>query len=480
MILPPLRALLLGAVLALAGCGDTQTGPIQVSAIGGPPEMHNPNLETTDATGAFLLEATAQGLVRFDALGEIEPALAQSWIVSDDGLRYTFRIRRASWPDGSRVTAEQVAGRVRAVVSRASRSPLKPVLGAIDDAVAMTDQVLEISLKGPRPNLLQLLAQPEMAIFVDGRGTGPYQPGEQETGAIRLSVPRPEDDEADAPDLPDLWLRGEPAAQAVARFTAGDADLVVGGNVGNLPFARAGRLSDQRLIFDPANGLFGLTFASAEGPLADPAVRSALSMAVDRDGLLATLAVPGLQPRLSLLPAVEENVRPQTPDWSAQPLPMRRELASRAISALDAPLSVRIAMPDGPGYRLVFAHLRRDWRLIGVEATRVAAGAPAELRLLDEVAPAILASWYLRHFACDSSPVCSTEADQAMEAARIAATGAERRAQLFQAHQLLSVATAYIPLTSPVRWSLVSTRLTGFRPNPFARHPAGTLLASDG
>ena len=78
--------------LLLAGCGEPRRGPIAVSAIGGPPRLVNPNLQPLDPPSAFLIEATAQGLVRFDAAGEIEPALAQSWIVSDDGLRYTFRI----------------------------------------------------------------------------------------------------------------------------------------------------------------------------------------------------------------------------------------------------------------------------------------------------------------------------------------------------------------------------------------------------
>ena len=86
-----------------------ESGPIEVSAIGGPPRLANPNLEPLDPPTAFLTEAVAQGLVRFDAAGEIEPALAQSWIVSDDGLRYTFRIRRATGPAACRVTAQQVA-----------------------------------------------------------------------------------------------------------------------------------------------------------------------------------------------------------------------------------------------------------------------------------------------------------------------------------------------------------------------------------
>lgn len=481
------RASLLGILAAaalLAGCGETETGPVAVSAIGAPPQLVNPNLRPLDPPSAFLVEAAAQGLVRFDAAGEIEPALAQSWIVSDDGLRYTFRVRRTQWPDGSRVTAEEVAARLRAATSRASRNPLKPVLGAMVDAVAMTDQVLEISLTGPRPYFLQLLAQPEMVILLDGQPTGPYRIVPAAGGAVTLSAEPAEDeeDEGGGELPPDILLRGEAAARAVARFASNGAELVIGGTLGDLPLARAAGLPANRLVFDPAVGLFGLAFAAPdeESPLVDPAVRRALSMAVDRDALVAALDVPGLQPRVRLAPPIPEELpRTAVPDWAAAPAPMRRELAARAVAALDEPLRLRVAMPDGPGYRILFAHLRRDWRLIGVEAERVAPDAEADLELIDAVAPAMLTSWYLRQFGCETGRVCDAAADQALEVARAARTAGERRVQLAVADRILTGITPFIPLASPVRWSLVSPRLTGFRPNAFARHPAGTLIARE-
>jgi peptide/nickel transport system substrate-binding protein len=134
-------------------------------------------------------------------------------------------------------------------------------------------------------------------------------------------------------------------------------------------------------------------------------------------------------------------------------------------------------MPEGPGYRLAFAHLRRDWRMIGVEADWAAMGAPADLILIDQVAPANLASWYLRHFTCDVSAVCDAAADQALLGARLAPTTADRQAQFAIADRILTDLVPFIPLTAPVRWSLVSPRLTGFRPNMFARHPAIVLIA---
>ena len=43
-----------------------------------------------------LRSATAAGLVTLDSKGEIEPALADRWIVTDDGRSYIFRLREGS------------------------------------------------------------------------------------------------------------------------------------------------------------------------------------------------------------------------------------------------------------------------------------------------------------------------------------------------------------------------------------------------
>lgn len=469
-------------VAGVAGCDEPQTGPVKISAFGPPPKLINPNLEPLPPPSALLLQATAQGLVRFDSAGEIEPALAQSWIVSDDGLRYTFRLRRIDWPDGNRVTADQVAARLRASLSRASRNPLKPVLGAVTGIVAMTDEVLEISLSGPRPNFLQLLAQPEMGIIFNGRGTGPFIVSHADAAGtllVQRTTDTDEDPGEEGSGPPGLLLRGESAAVGIARFAQQESDAILTGTIGELPLVRAADIPTARLQFDPVAGLFGLAFGSAEGPLAEPEIRQALSMAIDRQTLANALRVPGIAVRTALVPpGTVELVAPSQPAWAASPLPMRRELASRRIASLelDEPLRLRVAMPDSPGYRILFAHIRHDWRLVGVEAERVGPEVQADLRLVDQVAPSVLASWYLRHFACDSSEVCDPAADLAMEAARTALSRIDRRTQLATADGILAGLTPFIPLTTPVRWSLVSPRLTGFRTNQFGRHPLGELI----
>jgi peptide/nickel transport system substrate-binding protein len=471
-------AVLATTLLLLGGCGKDEDGPIRISAIGGVPKLRNPNLERPDSPSALLAQLTAQGLVRFEASGQIEPALAQRWIVSDDGLRYTFRLANAQWSDGGKVTAAQVVARLRAAMGPASRNRVKPILGAIDEIEAMTDDVLEISLKAPRPRFLDLLAQPEMTIMREGQGSGPYRALAQADGSIVLRPPPPEDPDIDPPGRK-IVLRGERAGLAVWRFREDKSDLVTGGTAGDLPIARAADLPAADFRFDPVGGLFGLVFADARGPLARAEIREALSMAVDRVRLVEVLNVPGLRPRQSLLPpGIPEMTTPAQPAWTALSLEQRRSSAARTIANLDAkPLELRVALPDGPGYRIIFAYLRAGWRTIGVDAIAVDSAERADLRLVDEIAPATMASWYLRNFTCTMSPVCDAEADAAMEAARLAPTVGDRRDLLSEADQRLRDITAFIPLAAPVRWSLVSRRLTGFEPNIFAYHAAGGLIA---
>jgi oligopeptide transport system substrate-binding protein len=472
------RAPLLAAILLLSACGKPGGGPVAISAIGGAPRLVNPNRDAIDPSSAVLVEATAQGLVRFDAGGEIEPALAQRWIVSDDGLRYTFRLGKTDWQGGGRVTADQAVARLKAAAAPTSRNPLRPVLGSIDEIVGMTDDVLEISLKSPRPDFLQLLAQPEMAIVRAGQGSGPWRAERQGDGSVKLSLPRREDEEeGTAP--PPLLLRGEPAAVAVARFGEREADLVLGGTLADLPLARAVGAPSAQLRLDPVAGLFGLAFTGADGPFARADTRQALAMAIDRPTLAAALGVPGGERQSLLPPGVEGMAQVSAPAWIRDALPARRTRAAALLREAEGEagrLKVRVALPDGPGMRLLFAYLRRDWASVGVEAVRVPSGAQADLRLVDEVAPAGSASWYLRHFSCEASRICDPAADEMMAAARIAPDSPTRRGLLANADRILAGLGPFIPLTAPIRWSLVAPRLTGFRPNAFGRHPIGELI----
>ena len=209
--------MLIPAVLAAASCssaGDKQA--ITMTVIGTKLTLSDPNRGPISRESALMLGATAQGLVAFDADGQIEPALAERWIMTDDGLSVIFRIRRTKWSDGRPVTSADVAARLRSVMAPSSRNALRPLLSGVDRILGMTGQFIEIRLKAPQPDFLQILAQPELALFKTSPllGSGPYRIHSMRNGVTRL---RPFADESSQPaqaveERNDIRVRSEPAS----------------------------------------------------------------------------------------------------------------------------------------------------------------------------------------------------------------------------------------------------------------------------
>ena len=80
--------------LLLASCGGPEKGKTDVTVIGDPPTLVDPAMGPLTEPQAVLLANAAQGLVRFDASGQIVPGLAERWNVTDDGLSMSFGCRR--------------------------------------------------------------------------------------------------------------------------------------------------------------------------------------------------------------------------------------------------------------------------------------------------------------------------------------------------------------------------------------------------
>ena len=469
-----LRLFLLVALAAIAACDRKSEGVVQVRVIGGEPKLADPTKGALDPTAAVLIDNAAQGLVRFDARGQIEPGLAETWNVSDDGLSYIFRLANGNWPNGHKISAQQVARMLRRSIGPSSRNPLKDTFGAVDDIVAMTDRVIEIRLRQPRPHLLQLLAQPEMGLVYEGFGTGPFSvESAKEIGVLRLQREITAIDE-EKPERERLELGGSTAEKAVSDFRAGEVDLVLGGTFADLPIARAANLPRRALQFDPASGLFGLIPARASGPASDPEVRRLLSAAIDRDALVASTAVPGLVARATVLePGIEGFPDPVPPDWTATPIADRRpalaEISKRLFAGAEQP-KIQVALPDGPGSDMLWRRLSQDWGALGINVERVGFDETADFKLVDEVAPSASAAWYVRHLHCGQSPVCDEKIDELLDAARETPVPAQRIALLTEASKEIDALQLFLPLAAPIRWSLVAPRITGFSGNRFAIH----------
>ncbi|MDB5680031.1 MAG: transporter substrate-binding protein, partial [Sphingomonas bacterium] len=409
-------------------------GPVVVSAIGGRPSYIDVNRRGGDSTQRLLLDSTAQGLVRFDAAGQIEPGLAERWIVIDAGRTYIFRLREAEWSDGAKVTAVDVATILKRAIAPSSRNPLKPFLSAIDDVAVMTDAVIEVRLSRPRPDLLKLFAQPELAILRQNPlgGSGPLRivstGGDGVLMRPATDLTRSPDDEGPvATPEQDVRLIGETASRAVARFAAKLSDYVAGGTVADFPLIARAAIAPTNIKLEPAAGLFGLAVVRREGLLASAAGRAAIAQALDRPALIAAITSDWGAPVERLLPDKLDSAQPPAiPTWTTLAPDARLTAARSAVAQYRAAnpgqVEIRIALPSGPGGNLLYGQIAARLMLIGVQPVRAAMNEQADLRLIDAVAPYDSARWYL----ATACVACSDEAQAALAAARDAPDMAQR------------------------------------------------------
>ncbi len=476
-----LRLYAFALIATLGSCATKhRDGALHVTIIGSGFHRSDADQFPLTTPQALLTQASATGLVTLDASGQVEPALAESWIVTGDGASTIFRLRRVKWANGDDVTARDAAASLNRALATQSHNPLKPLLSAIDSIVPMTGRVVEIRLKVPRPYLLQLLAQPELGIRRGGQGTGPYRAQIKGISAIHLHGANGEDSQAGTA-LADVELSSDTSARAIARFMLQRVDLVLGGTLADWPLALASGVRSDRLRVDPAQGLFGLAIVGRSPFLADPDARAALAMSIDRIAMGRTLRLVGWNATEALLPMQFDSAHlPALPKWSGMSLAQRQvDAASRiarwARGGGDVPV-VRVSLPPGPGMRVMLARLTTDWGRIGVKVMSVRPGSPdADVRLIDAVAPNSSANWYLTQVSCAGGLVCDSAGDAALEQSRIAASLNERATRLAQADTVQAARGSFIALGTPVRWSLVDPALTGWRENVFATHPLAEL-----
>lgn len=480
-----------GLALPLSSCGlFGERGPVRIAAIGALNPAATPLTGELSGANAALLDATSQGLVSYDGEGQIDTGLADRWTVTTDGRSYIFRLREARWGNGRKVTAEDVAAILRSYLAPASRHLLKSDFPEIETIKAMTDTVIEIRLAVPQPALLELLAQPSMAIVNRGMGWGPMRARKIGRAVLLSPVPDPlaEDPEAAEAAANDpaasIELVGTTPQGALARFQNGYADGVLGGRFSTLPYFVASNIGRSRLVVDPVPGLFGLSFVRAEGFLATDANRDALVRAIRRERLVEAFGLTEWQPQVSLRPALyarDGGPAPLIPAWADYDEASRIAQAKRTVDAWRSagreiePL--RIAVPDSPGGRILFAYVSADFTAIGVPSRRVNMASAADLRLIDEVAPNDDALWALRRLSCRRDTLCNRDAQVLIDQATANIDAGQRRVQVRDAEAVLARYAPFIPLATPLRWSVASQRLTGLRANGRAQHPLNHVIA---
>ncbi|MFG2550095.1 ABC transporter substrate-binding protein [Streptomyces sp. NPDC048581] len=265
-----------------ASGGSGSGGRLRVALAVPPVQALSPY--SNDATVLSKL-SVAEGLTALDENGAAAPALAKSWS-QKNATTWAFELRKATFQDGTDVTAESVVG----ALGHANEAETKPrVLSDVtltakaDDADTVTittktaDPVLPLRLASPALGILSEKAYAkDGTVSPIGTGTGPFEITKL-TGKTKATLNRYDGHwggKAKASGIDVSWI-----ADGTARANAlrgGDVDIAEW-----IPTAQAKLLDDSTRHEVPSVRTDSLILNTAGGLFTDAGLRAAAREAVD-------------------------------------------------------------------------------------------------------------------------------------------------------------------------------------------------------
>lgn len=403
--------LVLGLALLLGGCGSADNAGDQRPSLlnrgtGAEPESLDAQKARTTQAGDVQRDI-GEGLTSYTPSGELTPAAAMSWALSEDGLQYTFRMRAdARWSNGEPVTADDFVYSFRRLVDPDTAAFFAQFVGAISNATeiiagelpperlgvaAIDAHTLQITLQNAVPYFPELLTHP--ATFpvhrasIEKHGDAHARPGNLVTnGAYKLSawevgsyieVERNDyywNNKATAIDRVRHHVTPQPLAE-LNRYRAGE--LHTTSNVAAELFAQMREERPDELRVSPALATYYYGFNMTKPPFADnPQLREALSMAIDRQVITDTVVGRGETPAYGFVPPGVSNYDARNVGWSDMPANERhvkaRELYREAGYSRGNPLKVEIRYNTSEAHKRIALAVQSMWRdVLGVEATPV-------------------------------------------------------------------------------------------------------------
>ncbi|MBX0330389.1 ABC transporter substrate-binding protein [Oscillochloris sp. ZM17-4] len=249
------------------------------------------------------------GLLRFAPDLSLQPDLAASWAISDDGRTYTFFLRRdARFQSGRPLIARDVLYSWERAASPELGSD--SVLGSLGDIAGLRerrageaetisglsapdDYTVQVTLVGPQPDFLMKLAggpalvvdqadvQRGAAWYRHPNGSGPYRLIRWEPGKVKI-YERSEAYYGDPPATRYLVARLDVGYNGIYAYMLGELDQI---GLSDVELAAIGDI-DGSLAADlresPQMCTSFVAFDTSRPPFDDPRVRQAFSLAVDR------------------------------------------------------------------------------------------------------------------------------------------------------------------------------------------------------
>ena len=322
-----------------------------------------------------ILDQIFEGLIRFNSSLQIVPELADYWVISPEGTKYTFYLKKnVRFHHGHPLTARDVKASLERLI-KPGRGPfyayfISKVKGAkefyegretgVKGFSVRDNHIFEIELLEPNPSFLSILAAPFCKIFpqdlLDSQdknffyrpsGTGPFKFAYWlRDSRLRIIGVRLERNEN--------YYGPKPHLEAIEFSSTFTLDQFLEREVDIIPYysPSLSRTECQVLESDSFQLLY-LGFSCHRSPFDNPLVRKAASLAIDKRHLARTYFT------FETMPQVLNNIiHPRLPGFF--PLEAKEDRNINEARSLMAQAGYIFSRPPGP---VDFCVLKKDrWR----------------------------------------------------------------------------------------------------------------------
>ncbi len=405
---PKLIASAVGVLAALVLAGGFAASNAEAKTLvycsEGSPEGFNPSLYTAGTTFDASSRPIFNRLVEFErGSTKIVPALAETWEVSDDGLTYTFHLRRGvkfhttdNFTPSRDFNADDVLYSFQRQLD--PNHPHHKLSGGayeyfngmgmpdlLTSVEKTDDHTIKFSLSVPEAPFIANMGMDFASILsaeyadqmtaagtpdnvdLNPVGTGPFQlVAYQKDAVIRFKA------------HPDYWggkaaidtliyaITPDPAVR-YQKLKAGECHVMPYPNPADIPAMQ--RDSDIKMLEQEGLNVGYLAFNTEKAPFTDRRVRQALNMAINKDAIIDVVFQGAGKRAKNPIPPTIWSYNEATKDYPYDPDKAKALLAEAGVSGLKTNIwAMPVQRPYNPNARRMAELIQADWAKVGVEA----------------------------------------------------------------------------------------------------------------
>lgn len=276
-----------------------------------------------------------EGLVKPNSDGEMIPAVAEKYTLSEDGTTYTFTLREGvKFHNGQTVTAEDVVYSINrcAAVPEGQEKPLVAAFSAVKSVEALDEKTVAVTIAQRDLEFISYMTAAIIPADYENQDTAPVG-----TGPFKFVSRTPQQDFV-MERFEDYW--GAPAwLDKVTYKICENADALVmnlnGGSIdlcAHLTSAQASQLNQNFQVLEGTMNLVQAIYLNNQAkPFDNQLVRQALCYAIDRQGIMDMVADShGTAVGSSIYPAFTKYFLPELVDKYPHDVAKAKELLAQA------------------------------------------------------------------------------------------------------------------------------------------------------